>query len=408
MQAQAAVFVMRCPTSDHTTRTVIPKVREWFGPQFGWTHDPDASGLSRARRRVTEDECVALSRRVHDWALAHAAPTGGLLSGRSVVAVDATVLHLPRSRSTVQAFPIAQNAVGQDISHYPQARLVSAWDVERRLPLAWRLTSQRIGERASLVDVLAELPECSVLLLDRGYPSRAILGDIITSGRDVVVRMASAATGSWSEVAAFVASGQRSAIVPVAVQRGRRQWTVPMRLVLRTFDPGRPRTGENRQRMVVLSTLTDNQTVSDEQIIALYHQRWGIETIHREMKSIATVERWHGTTKSLIRQEIHAVMCWFAIAGAIASSIEAEATTVQRNTGDERPDQRVNTRLVFTAVHHVLVWQAAIGHQHEAVVAYLQSHADTAMNMVRRFMQRRRPGRLYERKPKHPYAREID
>lgn len=88
----------------------------------------------------------------------------------SIVAVDATTLHLLRSRSTTRAFPIARDALELETHHYPQARLVSAWNVERRLPLGWRLTSQRIGERASLQDLLPELPVDGVLLLDRGYP----------------------------------------------------------------------------------------------------------------------------------------------------------------------------------------------------------------------------------------------
>lgn len=407
MQATATVFVMRSPGSGYTTRTAIPKVREMFGPMFGWQDDPDSSGLSRARRRVTELEMVALSMRVQQWSLAQAAPVGGLLPGMTVAAIDGTTLHLPRSRSTVRSFPITRDALELETHHYPQARLVSAWDVERRMPLAWRLTSQRIGERASLQDLLPELPERCVLLLDRGFPSRLVLGDIVGSGRDVVVRMVAAQAGSWPEVAAFLASGQESAIVPVTIQQGRRKRTVPMRLVLRSFARGRPHTGEHRDRMVVLTTLTDIQAVSDEQIIGLYHQRWGIETIHREMKGIAAVERWHGTTKLLIRQEIHAVMCWFAIAGAIASRVEAEATAEQHQTGDARSEKRINTNLVFNAVHKVLAWQAAIGHQHEAVVNYLRSHAETALDMVRRFTQRRRPGRWHERKPKHPYARDI-
>jgi hypothetical protein len=33
-----------------------------------------------------------------------------------------------------------------------------------------------------------------------------------------------------------------------------------------------------------------------------------IETIQREMKMIAALERWRGTTKKLLVQEIHAVM----------------------------------------------------------------------------------------------------
>lgn len=407
MQAKAAVFVMRCPAENHSSRTAIPKVRELFGPLFGWKCDPDASGLSRARRRVTESDCAALWSRVHSWALAHAPPAGSLLPGLQVVAIDGTILHLPRSRSLVKTYPISTNALGAETHHYPQGHLVSAWDMERRMPMAWRLTSTKTGERESLLDLLAELPAQSVLLLDRGYPGRSVLGSIIDSGRHVVMRMNAAENGSWPEVAAFLASGQRSATVPVVINAGRHRRTIMLRLVLRVFDRGRPLTGQRRQRMVILTSLIDHTAVADDQIIALYHQRWGIETMHREMKTIAAIERWHGTTNLLIRQEIHAVMCWFAIAGAIATRVEADSAAIQREQDDDRPTKRVNTRILFDVVHRVLTWQCAISNQHEAVVTYLRSHAYSAMEVLARYMQRRRPGRWSKRFPKHPYSRRI-
>lgn len=407
LQSKAAVFVMRCPAENHSTRTAIPQVRELFGTMFGWTRTPDAAGLSRSRRRVTESESVALWTRVQSWALAHAPPVGGLLPGMSVVAVDGSILHLPRSRSLTRAYPIPKDALELEQYHYPRANLVSAWDMERRVPLAWCLNSIKVGEREALLDLLPELPEQSVLLLDRGYPSRSVLGAIVASGRHVVMRMVAAEAGSWPEVAAFVASGQRSAIVPVTMQIGRVRRVTQVRLVLRAFDRGRPHRGELRDQMVVLTTLTDQAAVTDEAIVDLYHQRWGIETIHREMKTLAALERWHGTTKLLIRQEIHAVMCWFALGGAIAARAEADVAKTQREQGDERPTKRVNTRLLFAAVHKVLTWQCAIGNQHDAVVGYLRSHAENALDLMLHFMQRRRPGRWNDRVPKHPYARDI-
>jgi len=407
LQAKAAVFVMRCPAESHSTRTAIPQVRELFGSMFGWTRTPDAGGLSRARRRVTETESCALWTRIQNWSLAHAPPVRGLLPGMAVVAVDGSTLHLPRSRSLTKAFPIPKDALELERYHYPRANLVSAWDMERRVPLAWRLNSIKVGEREALLDLLPELPEQSVLLLDRGYPSRSVLGAIVDTGRHVVMRMVATEAASWPEVASFVASGQRSAIVPVNIQVGRTRRQMQVRLVLRTFDRGRPHRGERRDQMVVLTTLTDQAAVSDEAIVALYHQRWGIETIHREMKTLAALERWHGTTNLLIRQEIYAVMCWFALGGAIAARAEADAARMQREQGDERPTKRVNTRLLFSAVHKVLTWQCAIGNQHDAVVGYLQSQAKNALDLMLQFMQRRRPGRWHDRIPKHPYARDL-
>ena len=412
LQALVTVFVMRCPTQSLTVRTAIPETRALFGALFGWESTPDASGLSRARRRVTMRDVVGMWKRCQAWALNHAAGQGGqLIPGRVVAAVDGSILHMPRSASTVKAYPIAKDKIGMELYHYPQARLVSAWDVERRIPLTWRTTSTKIGERASLVALLAELPARSVLLLDRGFPSREVLGDILAAGHDAVVRMVAADAGSWSEVSAFLDSGARHAVVPVTIRQGRSTTRVPMRLVLRAFDPGRPHTGERRDTMVVMTTITDESVLADDQVVALYGERWGIETIHREMKSIADLERWHGTTKLLIEQEIHAVMAWFAIAGAMASRLEAEAAAADASAPapDGKPLQpkRVHTPSLFEAVHRVLIWQSAIGHLDDAVVEYLRQQALIFFDSARRAMARRRPGRWYSRKPKHPYARKV-
>jgi hypothetical protein len=356
---------------------------------------------------VTEAETAALHERILNWSLASAAPNGRLVPGMPVIAVDGSTLHVPRSRSLCKAFPISTDELGRELYHYPQAQLVSTWDVERRIPLSWRVTSKQVGEREALLDQLEELPERSVLLMDRGYPARDVLGAIVASGRHAVMRMVSSEAASWREVADFIASGVRSAIVPVRIRQGKTTKTVDMRLVLRSFDRGRPHRGETRQTMVVLSTITDRTLISDDGIIDLYHQRWGIETIHRELKGLAAIERWHGTTKLLINQEITAVMSWFAIAGAIASRMESDALEAQRTNHDDGETKRVNSVHLFAAVHRVLIWQCAIGNHHPAVVDYLRAQAEGSIDIVRKGMQRRRSGRWHERKPKHPYARAI-
>jgi hypothetical protein len=402
---------LRCPAQLLTTRTAIPEIRILFGTLFGWESTPDASGFSRARRRIDMPDVVAMWKRCQDWALEHAAGQAGQwIPGRVIVAIDGTILHMPRSASTVKAYPIAKDKIGMELYHYPQARLVSAWDAERRIPLTWRTTSMKIGERDALLKLLPALPPQSVLLLDRGFPSREVVGKILAAGHDAVMRMVSADAGSWPEVAAFLASGERQAVVPVKVRRGRSLTIVPMRLVLRAFNPGRPHSGENRQTMVVMTTIIDPAIVPDDQVVALYGDRWGIETIHREMKSIADLERWHGTTKLLLEQDIHAVMSWFAIAGAMASRLEAEAETADhdappQNDGKTLEPKRAHTLTLFAAVHHALIWQAAIGHLHEAVVDDLRQQAMIFLDSARRAMARRRPGRWHARKPKHPYAR---
>lgn len=122
------------------------------------------------------------------------------MTGRIIVGIDGTTLHVPRSRSTIRAYTLINDILGTALSHYPQAMLISAWDVVKRVPITWELTSLKVGERRGLLRMLLRLPENAVLALDRGYPGRDVLGEIVASGRDCVVRIV-----CWFAVTAVIA-----------------------------------------------------------------------------------------------------------------------------------------------------------------------------------------------------------
>lgn len=400
MQAFAAVFVLVMPGRAMSYQGACGTLFDWAGLRFGWCATPDPSGLHRARTRLTSGECGKVWDLVKIWALTHLRPGRELVAGRTVVGIDGTILHLPRSAALRRRYPVVQDRFGLEQSHYPQGLMVSAWDLARRMPLAWTLSSLRIGERDGLRKILPHLPERAILVLDRGYPARDLLGEIVASGRDFVVRMVSADAGSWDEVGEFLASGARSAIVTLALGKGTARCHVRVRLALRVFARGRPRAHQRRDTMVVMTSLTDPELSSDD-LCELYGARWGVETLYREVKALANVEGWHGTTPELIHQEITALMCWFAITAVIAQAAE----------GDQREAdgtyRRVNTRRVFDAIAYAMealfMASTAIGRTHELLIA----RANEAIRRIERWKQKTRPGRSAPRKPLHPYARTL-
>jgi hypothetical protein len=396
MQAFAGVFLLVMPGRMTSYQSICGTLFDWAGLRFGWQDAPDPAGLSRARRRLTMVECWKVFDQARSWAREHLLTGRTLLAGRCVLAADATVLHVPREDDLVRHFGIRLDKAGREIAHYPQALLASVWDLGRRLPIAWRLTSLRQGERATLLDMLPELPANSVLVLDRGYPGRDLLGRVLAAGHDVVMRMvASEAGGAWPEVEAFLASGKRSVVVAVLVGSGRAERLIQLRLVRRVFGRGRPKRHQQRERMVIVTSLTD-PALTDRDICRLDAERWGIETIYREMKAVANVERWHGTTKELIEQEIIALMTWFTIAAVIGDAAERSA---------DGHAARPNTRRVFDAIAYAMeaLFMASIA---DGKIAQLFiARANVALKRIERWAQKRRPGRSATRQPKHPYAR---
>lgn len=397
MQVVAGVFALVTPGRAMSYQAACATVFRWAGLRFGWSQTPDHAGFARARTRVSTAEFGRVLDLARGWAQEQLRHVESLIPGRDLVAIDGTILHLPRTAALRRRFAIPKDRIGLEQYHYPQALLVSAWDVARRIPLAWTLSAITRGERELLRGILDALPAACVLIMDRGYPARDLLGAILASGRDLVVRMTSAESGSWPEVAAFLAGGKRSATVEVTVGAGRTRRTVCLRLVRRVFGPGRPARHQQRETMVILTSLP-TATIDDEGICRVYAARWGVETIYREMKAVAEVERWHGRTPDLIEQELLALMLWFTI-----GAVFAEATTPPPAEGQER--QRPNTRRVFDAVGVVLEALFCSAMSTGRVAELFLARADDAIRHIRRTIQRVRPRRSYARKALHPYAR---
>jgi hypothetical protein len=348
---------------------------------------------------LTLEECTKVFTLAAAWAAKHLAGVKDFREGRPLIAVDGSILHLPRSAELKRRYGVPMDSIGlNELVHYPQGMLVSAWDVVRRIPVAWRLTKHTIGERETLLDMLYDLPARAILLLDRGYPSKEMLEAIVASGRDVVMRMvASEAGGSWKVVADFLASGATSQIAMVSVGKGKSRKDIQVLLVRRVFSRGRPGRHQSRQLMVVMTTLVEEDLTIDD-VLDLYGKRWGIETLYRELKSLANCEGWHAKTAKGIQQELIALMTWFTVSAVVAHSAQNATGTALR----------ANSRRVFEGVAYafeaLFMAAATEGRTAELFLA----RADEALRRIERWANKQRPGRSASRKPKHPYARTTE
>ena len=401
MQVLLTIFALVEPGRRSSYQSACKTAFAWADKRFGWKREPDSSGFTVARNRVTEADCLRLLDGAKSMALNQVRPKKGLVCGYLPVGVDGSILHMPRSQELLKVFGVQTDKWKKELCHYPQALLVSAWDLVRRIPLAWNLGSHKGSERSMLLGLLDQLPLKTLLLLDRGYPSDAVFGKILDSGRHFVARMV-ASRSAWKEVADFLASGKRDAVVPVEVGEGESRRIVRLRMILRTFARGRPRKHQKREVMVVITSLLD-QTLTARDVCRLYGARWGVETIYREMKAIAVIEHWHGRSLALVRQELILLLVWFCFAAILAAAALAHRAGRREDDGA----WRANTRRVFEAIETVIDALLAQGQQAPEVVEELRRRADSALRSMCRWMMKIRLGRSFPRAPLHPYARKI-
>lgn len=247
MQALLSVFALVEPGRASSYQLACKTAHAWANKRFGWSAEPNPSGFNRARNRVTEDESMALLNAATALAQGHLRRVKRLVCGLLPVGVDGSILHMPRSKELLREFGVPTNCLGVEQCHYPQAMLVTAWDLVRRIPLAWALTSHTVGERETLLGMLGQLAKNALLILDRGYPSDVVLGEILGSGRHFVVRMVASDGAAWQEVRDFLAGGKRDDIVSVEVGTGPTRRIVRLRMILRTLNRGRPNKFRARQ-----------------------------------------------------------------------------------------------------------------------------------------------------------------
>jgi Transposase DDE domain len=400
-QAMTGVFALCEPGRATSYGTACEQLFDWIGPRFHWKTSPSSSGLHRARESMTDSGEDRVWHMALRWAEERRAPVQEALPGKILVAVDGSGMIMPRSASTSAAYGIRHDRDGNELCHYPEAQLVSAWDVERRLPLAWRLVSSSAkgGERAQCLNLLDELPTNAVLLLDRGYPSRKLLGSILESGRDFLVRMVAGEHGSWQEIRDFTTSKATSAIVSVRMLIKGELVPVKLRALKRIFSRGRPQRGQKRDTMILLTNLVD-PSISDQQLIDIYAKRWVIETIHDELKNLSAIETWHSTTVKGIKQEMLCHMLWHLFAGHISSHLEAE-----RQAADPAPQIRANSARVLEAAREITNYLFESIHVHPAVKEYLLDKAERKLEFARKQIVKRRKRKSRPRKPFHPHAK---
>lgn len=356
-------------------------------PDF--TNCPAASGFSQGRRLLGTRDCQAAWGRAKS--LVGAAVSG---TGPRWIAIDGSWLVTARSRSARQRWATPSGG------KLPQALVVTAWEVRTRLPVGFCVMPGDQGERAGVDELLPHLRAGDVALMDRGFPSERLVGAMLAQRVDVVMRMTTGAS-AWAETAAFVASGETDAVLPVEVRDpdGLRR-RVSLRFIRRSFPRGRPKEGQGRELMVIATTLLDATAVPPEAILARYEERWGVETAYREMKITFAIEHFHSPDADCIVQELYALMTWLCLAVAMEAHVH---TLLEAKRGPINPTDphrwQINRTLLFQWADRAF-WAACIPRMWNSYQPTFERHCHSLV----RYAQKRRPGRSRPRDRLAPFG----
>ena len=292
------------------------------GKQRRKKHDPRGNSLGS----VTEEAFVQARKRLPlsfwAWLLVVLAerfeaqyPEADRWKEFRLLMLDGTHVPLPRWKRLIDYFGTATN--GKKKAHNrPQARMVMLAMAKTRMPWRYEVTPWTTHEQAIAHRLLVGLRANDLVLMDRGFWSYALFWQIAQQGAFFGIRLRS---NMPLKTVKRLGSGDRLVVWQPrkkSQRKGLVSWEgLPREITLRVLDYQI----RGFRKSAVVTNVLDPDRVSREdwvrlaaydaagQVIeaGLYHRRWGIETLFKELKvRQGLVRDMRGRTQESIHYEI--------------------------------------------------------------------------------------------------------
>lgn len=252
---------------------------------------PTAGALAQSRRRIGVAPLRALFELLRGPG-AGVSMKGVYWHGRLVTAIDGSILGCPDTPANLAVY---QRGGGyQGGTGYPLIRVLALVACGTRTIIDATFGTDRIGETTYAHDLLGALHRGMIVLADRNFAARDWLGAVADTGADLLVRVK-----IGRNLPACRQLSDRSYISRI----GRLEDRVITATITVATDTGR------RSEVYRLVTTVLDPACSPQEIVALYHQRWEIETAFFELKSTILGGRvLRARTPPGLQQEIYALL----------------------------------------------------------------------------------------------------
>ena len=300
-------------------RCLLEGLRWLAGPEVPLKVTSKA-GISQARTRLGS---VPLQR-LHDdlvGPIARPETRGAWYRGWRLVALDGSTLDVADTRANVKAF--ARPGASRGTSAYPQVRLVSLVESGTHVLFGTAIGSYREGETTLARRVVRALRPDMLCLADRQFFGGALWAASRATGAALLWRIkrnARLACETGLPDGSYLSTTYPS-------ERDRRHQTNGERVRVIDYRLTGVNDAEPLYRLV--TTLLDPTVAPAEELAALYHERWEIETALDELKTHLRGAQvvLRSKTPDLVRQECYGLLlAHFALRGLMhEAAVTADA-----------------------------------------------------------------------------------
>jgi hypothetical protein len=277
--------------------------------------------------------------------------------GHKLLAVDGSFLKLPDHASVQEEFGTRGMGRGRNRQKKQSMCLLSMlYDPVNYLTLDVQADHMDASETQLLLRHLSKVEKGDILLLDRGYPSRALFSVLQSQGSHFVVRMRS----TWLPMKKFMRTDKQEMTVAMHVPDGdfakyRKQFplmrkTIKCRMVKVISEQG--------DVQVLCTSLLDRGKYKLDELEELYRIRWGIEECYKMYKARVQIEAFTGRTAIAVKQDIFAKVMMMTLCAALAFPIEERVIKEyqkDKRKGLVKHPQKINRTYAYWATKGLLI-----------------------------------------------------
>lgn len=289
-------------------RCLLEGIKWLMGPDFD-VRVAGKSGISQARRRLGSEPL----RELHDQIVAPVAvkkTKGAWYQGWRLVSIDGTTLDIADTKENEEAF--GRPSASRGTSAYPQMRLVSLVENGTHVLFGTQAGAYRTGEITLARKVVASLQKGMLCLADRNFFGFQLWQAAHATGADLLWRVKKNLRLPCEK---RLADGSYLSTV-YSSQKHRRKGVNGV--VVRVIEYALEGVSGAEPIYRLVTTILDASKGPAQEMAALYHERWEIETALDELKTHLRGSRivLRSKTPDLVRQEFYGLMMvHFAVRG---------------------------------------------------------------------------------------------
>lgn len=255
---------------------------------------------------VTRDVVARLSEQLHQ-------PCPGLAG--PVYVLDGSTLQLEHTRKLIRAYPLGKNQRG--LEHWPILRIVVMHDVSSGMALypQWGPLhgEHAVSEQGLAAQAFAQLPPASVVIADRNFGVFSMAWEAGQRQCGVIVRLTKVRAeklfgGPIAQTGDYPVSWRPSRWDQAQVTPWPTGTALPGR-----FIAARVGRGKTKQWLYLFTTVA----LPVAEVVAIYGQRWTIETDLRSLKQTVHLQHLQSRSVDGIEKELLTAICAYNFVRAV-------------------------------------------------------------------------------------------